>query len=97
MTCRDSRKPLTCSSTTDTVLLSAQSLGGETIFLLKLHRKVLVTHAKVPSPVLMLPGAAPGGVDANGHFEKPPSFNYSTIPPSAVGLEHDAFPQKLAG
>ena len=49
MTCRNSRKPLTCSSTTDTVLLSAQSPGGETIFLLKLHRKVLVTHAKVPS------------------------------------------------
>jgi hypothetical protein len=35
------------------------------------------------------PAAAPGGVDVNehSHFEKLSSFNYSTIPPTAVGLE----------
>ena len=54
------------------IVISAQRPGTDTISLFKLHRRVLATHARGLSGVLMLPAAAPGGVNANGYFEGTP-------------------------
>lgn len=51
------------------IVVSAQRPGGDTLSLFKLHRKVLATHAKALSGILMLPEAPPCEVDANEYFE----------------------------
>lgn len=62
------------------IVISAQRPDSDTLFLFKLHRKVLATHAKALSPTLMLPAACPGGVDANEYFEGTPVVRLSDDP-----------------
>jgi hypothetical protein len=54
------------------IVISAQHPGSDTISMFKLHRRVLATHAKDLSGILVLPAAELGGENANEYFEGTP-------------------------
>ena len=68
------------------IVISAQRPGSDTRSLFKLHRRVLATHAKGLSGVLMLPAAESSGVNVNDYFEGTPVVRLFDDPADLAGF-----------